>query len=113
MLPTMATIFVILAEANVESLRLVATHSASVEGIEPPLRVLETPALPLRHTEIILGADSQARTGDILLGKQTFYQLNYIRNSFYATKVLKRSAAYDAANAFGFINGITLHVPLI
>ena len=26
-----------------------------------------------------IGADSQARTGDILLGKQTFYQLNYIR----------------------------------
>ena len=51
---------------------------ATVEGIEPPLRVLETPALPLRHT-VIIGADSQARTGDILLGKQTFYQLNYIR----------------------------------
>ena len=36
-----------------------------------------------RRTTIILhrntGADSQARTGDILLGKQTFYQLNYIR----------------------------------
>jgi hypothetical protein len=26
---------------------------ATVEGIEPPLRVLETPALPLRHTVIL------------------------------------------------------------
>jgi hypothetical protein len=51
---------------------------ATVEGIEPPLAVLETAALPLYYT-VILGADSQARTGDILLGKQTFYQLNYIR----------------------------------
>ena len=45
---------------------------ATVKGIEPLLRVLETPALPLRHT-VILGADSQIRTDDIFLGKETFY----------------------------------------
>ena len=28
---------------------------------------------------MILGADDRIRTDDILLGKQTFYQLNYVR----------------------------------
>ena len=39
---------------------------ATVEGIEPPLRVLETPALPLRHT-VIPGADNQIRTDTLSL----------------------------------------------
>ena len=51
---------------------------ATVEGIEPPLRVLETPALPLRHT-VKPGAGDQVRTDDILLGRQTLYQLSYTR----------------------------------
>jgi hypothetical protein len=83
-----------------------------VEGIEPPLRVLETPALPLRHTEIP-GADNQIRTDDLHVGNVSHYHCAIPALLFYAAKLLKRSAAYDAANAFGLISGTTLHVPLI
>ncbi len=35
---------------------------APVEGIEPPLAVLETAALPLYYTGIVIGATGQIRT---------------------------------------------------
>jgi hypothetical protein len=47
----LASIFVILTEANVDSLRLVATHLASVERIELPQADLEAAVLPLYYTE--------------------------------------------------------------
>ena len=48
---------------------------APVDGIEPPLRVLETPVLPLHHTGS--GCPSRTRTCDIVINSHPFYQLNY------------------------------------
>jgi hypothetical protein len=51
-------------------------------GFEPMIRVLQTLALPLGH---VAGRKTRAgdgtRTHDLLLGKETFYQLNYTRIS--------------------------------
>ena len=85
---------------------------APVERIELPLTVLETAALPLYYTGIP-GADNQIRTDDLNVGNVSHYHCAIPALSFYAAKLLKRSAAYDAANAFGLISGTTLHVPLI
>ena len=51
---------------------------AGHRGIEPLLLDLESNVLPL--TLMTYGASEEARTLDLLLGKQTFYQLNYTRN---------------------------------
>ena len=59
------------------------------------------------------GADNQIRTDDLNVGNVSHYHCAIPALSFYAAKLLKRSAAYDAANAFGLISGTTLHVPLI
>ena len=59
-------------------------------GIEPMMRVLQTLALPLGHVAVktklislavsaLKKAGDEARTHDLLLGKETFYQLNYTR----------------------------------
>lgn len=56
---------------------------------EPMMRVLQTLALPLGHvalkkTDIAISlfrAGDEARTHDLLLGKETFYQLNYTRKT--------------------------------
>ena len=45
---------------------------ATVEGIEPPLAVLETAVLPLYYT-VIPGADSQIRTDDLNVGNVSHY----------------------------------------
>ena len=50
---------------------------AGHRGIEPLLLDLESNVLPL--TLMTCGASEEARTLDLLLGKQTFYQLNYTR----------------------------------
>ena len=50
---------------------------AGHRGIEPLLLDLESNVLPL--TLMTYGASEEARTLDLLLGKQTFYQLNYTR----------------------------------
>ncbi len=43
-------------------------------GIEPTIRVLQTPALPLGHVAILdVRAGDGIRTHDLLLGKETFY----------------------------------------
>ena len=82
-------------------------------GLEPQLTILEIAVLPLHYIEIKLGADNQIRTDDLNVGNVSHYHCAIPALTFYAAKLLKRSAAYDAANAFGFINGITLHVPRI
>jgi hypothetical protein len=47
------------------------------------MRVLQTLALPLGHVaEGKIRAGDGARTHDLLLGKETFYQLNYTRNGY-------------------------------
>ena len=59
-------------------------------GFEPMLRVLQTLALPLGHVAVESGAGDNiphkktragdgTRTRDLLLGKETFYQLNHAR----------------------------------
>ena len=59
-------------------------------GFEPMMRVLQTLALPLGHVAVktklislavsaLKKAGDEARTHDLLLGKETFYQLNYTR----------------------------------
>ncbi len=48
-------------------------------GFEPMIRVLQTLALPLGHVAVIKRAGDGTRTHDLLLGKETFYQLNYTR----------------------------------
>ena len=62
-------------------------------GFEPMIRLLQSLALPLGHVAIRLKngyefvitrgerAGDRARTDDLFLGKETFYQLNYARNS--------------------------------
>ena len=67
-------------------------------GFEPMIRVLQTRAFPLGHVAIIkkpisnsfqgatwyqpvLRAGEETRTLNLLLGKETFYQLNYTRLS--------------------------------
>ena len=50
---------------------------AGHRGIEPLLLDLESNVLPL--TLMTCGASEEARTLDLLLGKQMFYQLNYTR----------------------------------
>ena len=63
-------------------------------GFEPMMRVLQTLALPLGHVAVktklislavsaLKKAGDEARTHDLLLGKETFYQLNYTRVSFF------------------------------
>ena len=62
-------------------------------GIEPMMRVLQTLALPLGHVAVktklislavsaLKKAGDEARTHDLLLGKETFYQLNYTRKLY-------------------------------
>ena len=62
-------------------------------GFEPMMRVLQTLALPLGHVAVktklislpvsaLNEAGDEARTHDLLLGKETFYQLNYTRRVF-------------------------------
>jgi hypothetical protein len=46
------------------------------------IRVLQTLALPLGHDAMQINrAGGGIRTHDLLLGKETFYQLNYARRS--------------------------------
>ncbi len=58
------------------------------------MRVLQTLALPLGHVAKRMSrAGDGARTHDLLLGKEAFYQLNYTRNfaaaySFVAAIIL-------------------------
>lgn len=61
-------------------------------GFEPMLRVLQTLALPLGHVASGAGgkppclnnrAGDGTRTRDLLLGKETFYQLNHARMKNY------------------------------
>ncbi len=57
---------------------------------EPTIRVLQTLALPLGHVAILViktaisggsRAGDGTRTHDLLLGKETFYQLNHARKA--------------------------------
>ena len=62
-----------------------------------------------------LGAGYQNRTGDWTLARFYFTPKLILQFFTYyaARRLLNLSAAYDAANASGFTNGITLHVPLM
>ena len=51
-------------------------------GFEPMIRVLQTLAFPLGHVATMKSkkrAGDGTRTHDLLLGKETFYQLNHAR----------------------------------
>ena len=51
------------------------------------IRVLQTLALPLGHDAMVINrAGDGTRTHDLLLGKETFYRLNYTRVSGPATR---------------------------
>jgi hypothetical protein len=62
-------------------------------GLEPMIRLLQSLALPtwprrrkkkgvMILSQPLLKAGDRARTDNLFLGKETFYQLNYARDSF-------------------------------
>ncbi len=78
-------------------------------GFEPMMRVLQTLALPLGHVAVktklislavsaLKKAGDEARTHDLLLGKETFYQLNYTRTVY--SQPLKDRSSQILAYAF-------------
>ena len=54
------------------------THVERVVGIEPTLPAWKAGVLPIYDTRIV-GAEDEARTRDIHLGKVALYQLSYSR----------------------------------
>ena len=86
---------------------IAATKKASLKtrleastGFEPVMRVLQTLALPLGHDA---GEKTRAgdgiRTHDLLLGKETFYQLNHARvfRQFQAESAESQNRTGDTA----------------
>ena len=78
-------------------------------GFEPMMRVLQTLSLPLGHVAVktklislavsaLKKAGDEARTHDLLLGKETFYQLNYTRTVY--SQPLKDRSSQILAYAF-------------
>lgn len=71
---------------------------AGCQGFEPHSRDLESLILPIKLTT--LGAGSETRTRNILLGRQILYQLSYVRNLKMAGKAGLNYQSYDTVHSF-------------